>query len=124
VFGVGLPALRSALGTGRGLEWAIIESFLTLMAHTPDTLIARKLGPDVALESSRRAAAVLDAGPAPEALAALDAWLRPAGPPRSPGARAALVSAALFAALRDGTIRLPLAGGPAGWAGSLGDGPL
>jgi triphosphoribosyl-dephospho-CoA synthase len=120
VFGVGLPALRSALGAGRGLERAIVESFLTLMAGVPDTLIARKLGPEVALESSRRAAAVLDAGLAPEALDALDAWLRADGHARNPGASADLVSAALFAALRDGTIRLPLAG----WAGPSGAEPL
>jgi triphosphoribosyl-dephospho-CoA synthase len=46
-----------------------------------------------------------------------DAWLRADGHARNPGATADLVTAALFAALRDGTIRLPRPAGPRGWSG-------
>jgi triphosphoribosyl-dephospho-CoA synthase len=69
----------------------------------------------VAAEASRRAAEVLAAGwpdaPA-DPLRAFDAWLRADGHARNPGATADLVTAALFAALRDGTIGLPLESRP------------
>ena len=115
VFDRALPALRLALDRGRPLETAIVATYLDFLAHRPDTLIARKRGDVVALEASRRASEVLEAGwpDAPEgaeALARFDAWLRLDGHARNPGATADLTTAALFAALRDGTIKLPLAG--------------
>jgi triphosphoribosyl-dephospho-CoA synthase len=123
VFGSALPALRDALAEGRPLETAIVASSLALMAAHPDTLIARKRGEDEAREASRRAGAVLAAGwPDREAGVALfeefDAWLREDGHARNPGATADLVTAALFAALRDGTIELPRPDGPRGWSGT------
>ena len=43
-----------------------------------------------------------------------DDWLRDPGRPLNPGTTADLVTAALYAALRDGTISLPLTSHPAG----------
>ncbi|MDR3635345.1 MAG: triphosphoribosyl-dephospho-CoA synthase [Isosphaeraceae bacterium] len=116
-----LPALGRLLDEGQSLETAIIGAFLTLLASHPDTLIERKKGREQALEALRRAQRVLASGwPAqPESArhyAELDAWLRAEGNGRNPGATADLVAAALFAALRDGTITLPRPGGPAGWS--------
>ncbi|MEO6811920.1 MAG: triphosphoribosyl-dephospho-CoA synthase [Isosphaeraceae bacterium] len=113
VFDLALPALRAFLNTGRPLETAIIAAQLTLMARHPDTLIARKRGPEIARESARRAASVLDSGwpDAPgsaEQLAAFDAWLRADGHARNPGTSADLIAATLFVALRDGTFPLPI----------------
>lgn len=121
VLRLALPALRKAQSAGQTLETAIIAAHLTLMAELPDTLIARKRGRAEADESARRAAAVLAAGwpggPAAEsALQELDAWLRAEGHARNPGTTADLITAALFAALRDGTIQLPRPAGPAGWS--------
>jgi triphosphoribosyl-dephospho-CoA synthase len=115
VFDRALPALRASIEKGRPVETAIVAAYLDFLAHRPDTLIARKRGEAVALEASRRASAVLDAGwpdsaEGIEALAAFDGWLRLDGHARNPGATADLTTAALFAALRDGTIGLPLAG--------------
>ncbi|MBX6315897.1 MAG: triphosphoribosyl-dephospho-CoA synthase [Isosphaeraceae bacterium] len=118
VFAIALPALQAALAAGEPLEAAIVTAYLTLLARVPDTLIARKLGPAMAAEASRRAAEALEAGRTPEALAALDAWLRADGHARNPGATADLTTAALFVALRDGTIGLPLLPGPIGWSGA------
>ena len=94
------------------LDWeqAIIMCHMEMMANFPDTLIARKRGAAEAEESARRAAAVLAAEwPAtPDShrlLADLDAWLRAVGHGRNPGTTADLVTASLFAVLRDGTIR-------------------
>jgi triphosphoribosyl-dephospho-CoA synthase len=120
VLGVAVPCLAAGLGRGQTLETAIVATHLTLLARLPDTLIARKRGPTVAAEASRRAEQVLDAGwpegaEAVRRLAELDGWLRADGHARNPGATADLVAAALFAALRDGTIRLPIA--PGAWDG-------
>ncbi len=94
------------------LDWeqAIIYCHLELMANYPDTLIARKRGPGESEESARRAAAILAAEwPATpqsqQLLAEFDAWLRAAGHARNPGTTADLVTASLYVALRDGTIR-------------------
>jgi triphosphoribosyl-dephospho-CoA synthase len=117
-----LPHLARLLRAGRALETAIIGTHLDLLAKIPDTLIARKRGWDEALEASRRAARVMEAGwPDSKEGARLcnefDRWLRDEGHARNPGTTADLVAAALFAGLRDGTISLPIVegsfGGPA-----------
>lgn len=114
VFDGALPALRGAIEAGRPVETAIIAAFLASLAARPDTLIARKRGEATALEASSRASGVLRSGwpdtpSGDRALADLDDWLRADGHARNPGATADLTTAALFAALRDGTIALPLA---------------
>ena len=119
VFDVALPPLRAAIAAGRPPEAAIIAAHLTLMARRPDTRIARKLGPAVAAESASRAADVLAAGgptAARDRLTSLDAWLRADGHARNPGATADLIAAALFVAIRDGTMTFPWPGGIGGWA--------
>ena len=117
----GLPMLRRRLDEGRPLETAIVGAYLQLLAVHPDTLIARKLGREAAVEASARARDVLAAGwPDEERSIAefkgLDQWLRQDGHRRNPGATADLTAAVLFAALRDGTIRLPRASGTPFWA--------
>ncbi|MEX1097949.1 MAG: triphosphoribosyl-dephospho-CoA synthase [Planctomycetales bacterium] len=102
--------LRIPLQDGAPEPWeeAIIGLHLRLMSARPDTLIARKCGPEVARESAARAARVLEAGwprtPAGrEDLARLDDWLRADGHRRNPGTTADLVAGTLFAALREWT---------------------
>jgi triphosphoribosyl-dephospho-CoA synthase len=105
----GVPALRAALDAGLLLEAAIIRCHLHLMAAYPDSLIARKCGLAEAEEAAARARRVLDAGwpgssAGNAALLDLDSWLRAAGHSRNPGTTADLVTASLFAAVREGTI--------------------
>ena len=122
VFEVALPALRAALDAGQAPEAAIIAAHLTLMARCVDSLIVRKRGPVVAAQAVGRAANILAADrpeDARESLDSLDAWLRADGHARNPGTTADLVSAALFVALRDGTIELPRPSGPAAWSGDV-----
>ena len=90
-------------------EQAITYCHLELMAHHPDSLIARKRGPAEADESARHAAAILAAEwpDTPEShrlIAEFDAWLRAVGHDRNPGTTADLVTASLFIALREGTM--------------------
>jgi triphosphoribosyl-dephospho-CoA synthase len=112
VFDAGVPALQRGVEEHGSLEGAIIACHLHLMAHFPDSLIARKCGNLVAEEAQRRAAVVLAAGwphtpTGHDALAGLDAWLRADGHRRNPGTTADLVAASLFVALREGIITLP-----------------
>ncbi|HLN29408.1 MAG TPA: triphosphoribosyl-dephospho-CoA synthase [Gemmataceae bacterium] len=112
VFEEGIPALRHCLTMSPFLEEAIVYCHLTLMARFPDSLIARKRGPAEAVDAARQAQQVLDHGwpmnqAARAALSALDGWLRGADRGRNPGTTSDLVTASLFAALREGIIKLP-----------------
>jgi triphosphoribosyl-dephospho-CoA synthase len=106
----GLPAIRAA--RERGGEWtdAAVECYLTILAATPDSLIARKCGRAVAEQVSERARQVLEAGnwtsdAGRRARELFDADLRDPQNSRNPGTTADLTAAALFVALIE-------AGGP------------
>jgi triphosphoribosyl-dephospho-CoA synthase len=107
-----LSALRESLKAGWPLETSIVATYLSLLARYPDSLIERKYGHVQASEVSRRAASLLEAG-WPQGkeswrdVEAFDSWLRRPPNAFNPGTTADLVTAVLFAALRDGTIRLP-----------------
>ncbi|MDQ2765695.1 MAG: triphosphoribosyl-dephospho-CoA synthase [Gemmatimonadota bacterium] len=112
-FLVGVPALEDARAAG--LEWpdAIVDCYLALLADSPDTLIARKLGPDAASEVRARAIVVRSAGgmhtnTGRSAVAAFDLELRDARNSRNPGTTADITAASVFVVLLNG-----------GWNGGL-----
>jgi triphosphoribosyl-dephospho-CoA synthase len=116
VLGEALHALRESLNAGSPLETAIVSTYLSLLARHPDSLIARKYGMGRAIEVSTRAADIIDAGwpeceHAWDRLGAFDSWLRRPANRFNPGTTADLVTAALYAALRDGTVRCPFTSG-------------
>lgn len=83
---------------------AVVLTFVNLMHRHPDSLIARKCGSEIAIESGRRAGAVLEAQERGatdfhRALSDLDFWLRCDGNRRNPGTSADLITAAMFLAL-------------------------
>ena len=103
-FETGLPALRDARGMGLPWRETVVETYLTLLAAHPDTLIARKLGREAAERVSYRAAAVQklggvrsEAGRA--AIESFDAELRDPHNRRNPGTTADLTCSAIFVAL-------------------------
>ena len=107
-----LPVLRESLRAGAPLETAIVACFLRLLARHSDSLIVRKYGPGPANQVSHRAAELIDAGwpecdQAWRRLLAFDSWLRQPANRFNPGTTADVVTAALYAALRDGTIKCP-----------------
>ncbi len=113
VFGEALPAIRGSLEEGRTLETAIVGAYLKVLARHSDSLIVRKAGIEAALETSRRAGEILvhgwpDREEARSQCEAFDNWLRDPCRRFNPGTTADLVTAALYAAIRDGTIQLPL----------------
>jgi triphosphoribosyl-dephospho-CoA synthase len=113
LFGMVVPEVRRNLAEGRRLGDAVIRTHLRAMQLLPDTLIARKCGPEVAAEAALYAGQVLAAregedGDYLEALADFDFWLRSDGRRRNPGATADLIAAGLFALLRDDELELPL----------------
>lgn len=87
-------------------ESATIGTHLSLMADFPDSLIARKCGRPMAVESSRLAKSLILSG-WPESsksldeFKAFDKWLRADGNRRNPGTTADMVSAILFSLIRD-----------------------
>ncbi len=106
-FTVGVPALANARADGLTWSDAIVEAFLHIVAATPDTHIARRAGKGAAVEVSRAAQDVLDAGgmrndPGKRAVAALDETLRDPANLRNPGTSADLTTAAIFVVLADG----------------------
>lgn len=106
-FDVGAPALRRARADGLSWSDAVVETYLTLLAARPDTLIARKLGGEAAAAVQRRAGVALHAGgvrrdAGREAIAALDRELRDDRNARNPGATADVTGAAICVVLLEG----------------------
>ena len=106
-FETGAPAL--ALARAEGLSWpdAIVETYLKLLAVSPDTHIARRAGAMVAGEVSHLAGAVLAAGgvrseAGRQAIAEMDRQIRSADHSRNPGTTADLTAAAIFVVLHEG----------------------
>jgi triphosphoribosyl-dephospho-CoA synthase len=103
-FDHGAPALRSARRDGLAWDDATVETFVTLLAGSPDTLIARKQGIEAAHDVSRQAARVLEAGgirsvAGRREMEALDLSLRDPHNAMNPGTTADLTAAALFVVL-------------------------
>ena len=106
-FEIGTPGLRRALSDGLAWREAVVEVYLALLAASPDTLIARKLGIDAAVRVQRSAGAVLDVGgvrtaAGRDAIAALDRELRDEANTLNPGATADLTGAAIYVVLLEG----------------------
>jgi triphosphoribosyl-dephospho-CoA synthase len=100
----GLPYLERALARGVPLSEAIVQVYLELLADSPDTLIARKHGLDLALSVSQDAAGILSLGgifsrQGRQAIADFDGRLREERGGLNPGTTADLVAATLFVAL-------------------------
>jgi triphosphoribosyl-dephospho-CoA synthase len=107
-----LLSLVSGQTNGWSLQDNIIREHVRLLSEHPDSLIARKCGPETAAQASAFAAQVLNAGqPGDEAyhaaLSDFDFWLRADGHRRNPGTTADLIAAALFAGLREGLLQPP-----------------
>ncbi|HVX63880.1 MAG TPA: triphosphoribosyl-dephospho-CoA synthase [Pirellulales bacterium] len=112
-----LDELTCWLAAGLERQWplaeVIVRAQLRLMSRYPDSLIARKCGPQLAARAAAWAGSVLESGePGDEAyhraVVDFDFWLRSDHHRRNPGTSADLTAAGLFCALRDGIIQLPL----------------
>ena len=106
-----LPWLIEELATQRPTAESIVRLHLRIMAEYPDSLIARKCGMEIASQSATLARQVLGSEDETEfhqKLSDLDFWLRSDHHQRNPGTTADLVGATLFAALREGHLRMPL----------------
>jgi triphosphoribosyl-dephospho-CoA synthase len=106
-FGTGYETMRREWATGLSLSDAVVQTFLTVLARVPDTLIARKQGIEASRQVSRRAAEVLASGGVHSArgredLIRLDHDLRDASHRLNPGTTADLVAASLFIFLVEG----------------------
>jgi triphosphoribosyl-dephospho-CoA synthase len=103
-FGTGVPVLDRARRDGLPWEDAVVETFLSLLAASPDTHVARRAGAVVAAEVSRHAASALAAGgvrssEGRRAIQDMDIALRDARHTANPGTTADLTAAAIFVVL-------------------------
>lgn len=110
VFDFGVPAFLEAFTKFGCIEAAVIDCQLRWLAAFPDSLIARKNGPELANQVREWAGQVLSLGglDTPEGRTAgvqLDRFLRADGNQRNPGTTADLVTACLFVALRDDKVK-------------------
>jgi triphosphoribosyl-dephospho-CoA synthase len=108
----GMPLLIPVADFPSQWEQAIVRLQLELMSDCADTDIQRKCGTIDAVESARRAQAVISAN-WPHSLEGrsrfreFDRWLRARQSQRNPGTTADLVTACLFAALREELVEPP-----------------
>jgi triphosphoribosyl-dephospho-CoA synthase len=105
-FELGYPCLMRYWERSHKLPDSIIQAYLTILAEVPDTLIARKKGPNTAEDISQRAKRALKSGGVfsargREKVGELDRFLREEDG-LNPGTTADLVTASLFVALLEG----------------------
>jgi len=105
-FEVSYPKLKSSLKKD-SVNDAIINTFMHILSHYPDSLITRKSGAAQAAEVSKQAKTILEAGGAStvkgkKLLWALDEELHGARGDLNPGTTADLTAAALLVSLLEG----------------------
>ncbi len=99
-FAIGLVALKKTLAQGVPLPEAIVQTFLSILAEVPDTLIARKNGKEVAQQISNRAKRIIKKGGIfgdKGEIQKFDFDLRDEKHSLNPGTTADLIAAVLFA---------------------------
>ena len=106
-FETAVPALMRARADQLSWDDVVVETFMTVLADSPDTHIARRGGPELAADISQRAAEVLRAGgvrsnEGRRALGYFDHSLRDPRNVGNPGTTADLTAAAIFVALLQG----------------------
>jgi triphosphoribosyl-dephospho-CoA synthase len=111
VFDFVCPTLLEYREQTSTLASAIVATAVKVIAEVGDSLIARKGGKELSEQAAQYAGQVLKAGPPSEpvfwdAVADLDFWLR-STPKRNPGTTADLLTAGLFALLRDDRLEPP-----------------
>jgi triphosphoribosyl-dephospho-CoA synthase len=106
-FDTGYPYFARQLEETGNLNTAIVHTFLKILSTTPDTLIARKLGPEKAREVSEKARRVLSLGglttaTGRKALSSVDAELRTQANKLNPGTTADIITAVLAISILNG----------------------
>ena len=114
-FDTGAPALDRARSAGLPWSDAVVETFLTLLARTPDTHISRRAGAAMANQVSQRARDALAAGGVRSvggrrAIDEMDRALRDADNMGNPGTTADLTAASIFVVLLAGGWADPIGG--------------
>jgi triphosphoribosyl-dephospho-CoA synthase len=106
-FDTGYPYFIGQLEETGNLNTAIVHSFLKILSTTPDTLIARKAGPEKAKEVAEKARGVLALGglattTGRNAISSLDSELRTQANKLNPGTTADIITAVLAISILDG----------------------
>lgn len=118
-FETGAPLLEGALWEGLSWADAVVETFLTVLAASPDAHVARRAGDAAAADVTERARRVLALGGVRSpvgrrAIDEMDRGLRDARHAGNPGTSADLTAAAIFVVLLRGGWNSGAQGGPSG----------
>lgn len=108
-----LPWMTQHWREGRSLKSTILQTYLLLLSHVPDTLISRKLGADMSIKVSSSAQKIVAAGGAftpegREEIHELEAFLSDPDNRLNPGTTADLIAAGIFVFLEQELRRTPL----------------
>ena len=100
-FGLGAPEMKENIDAGLPPREAVVQTFLGIMSRYPDTLIARKNGPEMAQRAAEEAGRILGLGGmfstrGRKAVYEFDQALRIGANILNPGTTADLTAAALF----------------------------
>jgi triphosphoribosyl-dephospho-CoA synthase len=103
-FTVGRPALRAARRDGLDWDAAVVETYLTLLASTPDTHIIRRAGAGLAADVQRFARTAIEEGgvrsaEGRKAIHQMDTAMRGPRNLANPGTTADITAASIFALL-------------------------
>jgi triphosphoribosyl-dephospho-CoA synthase len=101
-FEIGYPSIFKVYKETGSLRRGILYGYMRILSASPDSLIARKKGWEVARRVSRRAAKILRAGLPAKELEEFDRRLRTRGNTLNPGATADLTAASLMVCLLKG----------------------
>lgn len=106
-FEVGYPTLKAAISGIGDINSAIIQTYLTILAQFPDSLITRRMGEETAKAVSTRAKNILEAGGMMEEggrrkIIKMDKELRAQGNALNPGTTADLTASSIMVALLEG----------------------
>ncbi|MDH5638590.1 MAG: triphosphoribosyl-dephospho-CoA synthase, partial [Nitrospinota bacterium] len=100
-FGLGAPEMKENIDAGLPIREAVVQTFLGIMSRYPDSLIARKNEPEMALRAAEEAGRILTLGGmfsprGRKAVYGFDQALRIGSNLLNPGTTADLTAAALF----------------------------
>lgn len=100
-FEIAVPTTDNLFNETKSLRNSILQTYLVILSEFPDTLIAKKAGPEKAIQIQKEAQSVLEEGgiftkAGRSAIEKLDKNLRKEGNRLNPGTTADLTAAAIF----------------------------
>jgi triphosphoribosyl-dephospho-CoA synthase len=101
-YDIGYPAILEEYERTGSLREGILYGYMKILSQVPDSLIARKKGPEAAKKVAEEAERLLEAGLPPDEMDAFDKMLRAEGNAFNPGTTADLTASSLMVCILKG----------------------